>query len=949
MKNNTLLLLLIVFFAFTASRASIVNERVTVFTTAKGLPDNTINDIAKDDQGYIWIATNKGVSRFDGKNFVTFSLKTNANFFKKDIVNNLVVDHNQIYLVSHKEGIKVLNRLELSLSTFISYPVQSFSIKGNQQIVLDYRGNLLVFKNKKQKQIRSFDTYNPHMILPYQNSIFVLTQGKGVVKVSRNTLKTERLLSADSIYMHGKLVLSKKSGLLYATGNKVYVLQNHRFVPHPLFKTQEGITNYFENQNHDPFYIYRSKTIFGMENHRFVPQKITSIKNLEIRQLFFVSPQCYYVATNQGLIRVVKTEKYISSIDDNPLVENDMIRIRRKIIPVNSQTFYLLGHPQIVLWQNGILKNIPSPNISTYDSVLIDSKIISTSDSYGIISFDIKSKKLEQIPLQSIPFREFFYVIKKGKEDDIILGGTNKIVFYNLKTKTTKIIPLHQLTVYSLMVKNNLLWIGTNNGLRCAFYNGQAFRWKKIPQFYTKVVRNIEFEPFHNTVWFGTEEDGLFIVNPNDFSFQQKKNSILKNIATITPDGPTTMWISTFNGIVVFDTQKKTQYQLTQKNGLSNMEFNYKSAALLNTSKMIFGGLNGYDCVDFTTLKKNVNENPQLVITGIQKSNSIHTQSSFFQNFNNQKEIRFNTGKEELKLTVSDVDVTGSFGSYFDYQIDKENVTPAYNNVIRISNLPYGKHDLTIRMFDDFGNLKKTKTIAINAIVPFYYHLSFYVGISITLLIFGSSAIYGLRKARKTEALVKDRIAMDLHDEVGSVLTRMLLITNSKKELEQQHQELKQGIREALFSIRTSIHVLSKGNNTLEDLIDDTKDFLKKEFSASSIEYAVTHGKDIPAVKLKSELFRDCKLILFEATVNTLKYAKATSFSIDFSIDKQLIITISDDGQLDAIESIYNKGNGIGNIIKRTERNKGTYSFSIHKPHGLQIQLIFDWFPIYKY
>ena len=42
------------------------------------------------------------------------------------------------------------------------------------------------------------------------------------------------------------------------------------------------------------------------------------------------------------------------------------------------------------------------------------------------------------------------------------------------------------------------------------------------------------------------------------------------------------------------------------------------------------------------------------------------------------------------------------------------------------------------------------------------------------------------------------------------------------------------------------------------------------------------------------------------------------------------------------IDSIYNKGNGIANIIKRTERNKGTYSFNIIPPHGLEIQLKFN-------
>ena len=36
----------------------------TSFTTRNGLPDNTIEDILEDDQGYLWLATHNGLSRF---------------------------------------------------------------------------------------------------------------------------------------------------------------------------------------------------------------------------------------------------------------------------------------------------------------------------------------------------------------------------------------------------------------------------------------------------------------------------------------------------------------------------------------------------------------------------------------------------------------------------------------------------------------------------------------------------------------------------------------------------------------------------------------------------------------------------------------------------------------------------------------------------------------------
>jgi ligand-binding sensor domain-containing protein len=42
------------------------------FTAADGLPSNTVFDVLQDDEGFIWLATDEGVSRFDGHRFTNF-------------------------------------------------------------------------------------------------------------------------------------------------------------------------------------------------------------------------------------------------------------------------------------------------------------------------------------------------------------------------------------------------------------------------------------------------------------------------------------------------------------------------------------------------------------------------------------------------------------------------------------------------------------------------------------------------------------------------------------------------------------------------------------------------------------------------------------------------------------------------------------------------------------
>src|ERR1700712_893650 len=50
-----------------AQQFSILN-----YTVTDGLPSNQINTTCEDSNGFLWIGTNNGVSRFNGKNFVNY-------------------------------------------------------------------------------------------------------------------------------------------------------------------------------------------------------------------------------------------------------------------------------------------------------------------------------------------------------------------------------------------------------------------------------------------------------------------------------------------------------------------------------------------------------------------------------------------------------------------------------------------------------------------------------------------------------------------------------------------------------------------------------------------------------------------------------------------------------------------------------------------------------------
>lgn len=200
--------------------------------------------------------------------------------------------------------------------------------------------------------------------------------------------------------------------------------------------------------------------------------------------------------------------------------------------------------------------------------------------------------------------------------------------------------------------------------------------------------------------------------------------------------------------------------------------------------------------------------------------------------------------------------------------------------------------------------------------------------------------IYFFVRSIRVKIETKAKIAMDLHDESGTILTRLLLL--SKKEIiqEKEKEQLQAGLKEALYNFRTYIDSISRENHTLNNLTDELKDFVNIACSDVNIQVDFKTKSDND-YKIKGELFRDIKLSIYEIVTNCIKHAQADQISIKFlGIDNRLNILVSDTGFCDISDLESYKGNGIRNIKKRIERNRGNVNYYVvDGESGLNIEI----------
>ena len=87
--------------------------KIPPYDVTSGLAHNEVNDVVLDNEGFAWIATENGMSRYDGYNFINFNSTTHPAIFKDNRINDIEKNGNFLYLLTEADGIIELSPEDL--------------------------------------------------------------------------------------------------------------------------------------------------------------------------------------------------------------------------------------------------------------------------------------------------------------------------------------------------------------------------------------------------------------------------------------------------------------------------------------------------------------------------------------------------------------------------------------------------------------------------------------------------------------------------------------------------------------------------------------------------------------------------------------------------------------------------------------------------------------------
>lgn len=281
---------------------------------------------------------------------------------------------------------------------------------------------------------------------------------------------------------------------------------------------------------------------------------------------------------------------------------------------------------------------------------------------------------------------------------------------------------LHKTVISVYQTKNGIVWLGTPAGLSLYDPKTEQFVKHYTPQFNTNhslshpKVRAI-YQDNAGIVWLGTDGGGLdrleFIDGQEKFTHYGKEHGLLyPAIMAIEPDDKGRLWLATNAGLVLFDPKTERFRHFNEADGLNISSFSTQSHLRTKQGSILLGGPEGI--IEFNPNNvEDSNYYPPLVVTESKILGQPVKLSRIQKLFYQDKMISF---------TFAALDYRAPKRHQYAYKLegfDTKWVFAGYNREAIYTNLPQGNYTLRVKATNSEGVWdEKGMSIPISVLPP---------------------------------------------------------------------------------------------------------------------------------------------------------------------------------------------------------------------------------------
>lgn len=766
---------------------------VAKWTTSNGLPQNSINRILQDLDGYLWVFTNEGTARFDGVKFEIFNSK-NTTGLEGNRLEDAEISSNGIIWCTSSEGLII--RINPKTKEFHSYRLSN-KVDYQKGVELNEKDEPLIALKDGIYRFNPSDTsVTPIATHPFleknairnfcfhpKNKSLYLSTNLGVFSISKDNQfdtvqvkkPTDALLNVFSLNKDVIGISGYNHFRFYQDNQLVKEINVHKIVP----GSYVGFSA-TEDQQGNLYITSKSGIIRVSANDTLIIDDVHGLSSNFARTVFLDNKNNIWVGTDDyGLNQLTPN-----------LFENIKLPSSFKNMSVTAVEYAHDNTLWFVRSCNGILQYNLKNNVLKHFESLTDagknhpirySDCLSTvyEDNYGNIwlaGFGAGIRRIKNG--QTTLFTSDFYNIEQDNlcfrqisENELLIGSTEGLYSFNYETEEFSCwhdsINLPKIPYNSILKDSkNRIWLTSKRGI-VVIEKGE-FTWYRtennsVP---TNNFRYI-YEDQRGNMWFGSYGNGLFFYEDNEFTHIPIKFPARSQAVSWIQEYDGKFWMTSNSGINAVSTSKLYDFikgnieqieaiHFGVENGLVNDEFNggFQNSGKLINGKFYLPTIRGVVIFYPERTRSLFPQKPQFVMADLDgKQLKIEDKLAIPYEF-----IR-------LELDVSVPTYTNRQNYALEYKLegfDKNWMTLKEGNKVTFTKLPPGNYTLLLRNRSIINDEFSVNNLQISVESPFWRKSAFIVlaitvSITLLLLIAYSYSKRGKKRERELSLLIEEK------------------------------------------------------------------------------------------------------------------------------------------------------------------------------------------------
>lgn len=538
--------------------------------------------------------------------------------------------------------------------------------------------------------------------------------------------------------------------------------------------------------------------------------------------------------------------------------------------------------------------------------------------------------------------------------------------------------------------KQKRIWLGTQSGRLVKYENGKFTVVLELGSIIYKI-----FVDRQGWLWIATHEKGLLAVDPNTrsilqhytieskpnpvysntaYDIEQLNDSIIiygggvlnfinkrtrdirfltyseglpsNNVSRLRMDKAGFLWIVTSNGLCRYNPTNNRITPYGRKDGVILAEQTNVADYATTSGELLFGGSNSVIMFN-PTLFSNTKPPPDVSITDFQLFTNYLPVDSLLKSQN----IQFRHDQNSFSIYFASLSYVQRDKLTYYYKmegLDDEWIKADRGYFVSYSLLPPGKYTFKIYC-ENLEGMRSLNTTEMHIRIKPPFWKTWWFRSSILFVI--ALIIYDLHNSRVKRLLavekLRNKVARDLHDDMGSTLSTINILTAMAKtkmntdvvrtteylgKISDNSQRMMEAMDDIVWSIKPS-------NDNMTKVVARMREFATNVCEAKEIDVEFEIDEHAYDVKLNMEARKDFFLVFKEAVNNAAKYSKATKVIVQVTVQHKALCLVVKDNGVGFDVGKADSGNGLGNMQKRAEAIRGTVKIESAPGQGTNLLL----------